>query len=117
MMMIKLTEECDPFEVLDGHLKDEPASRCDQHCHQNRGPSNLLVNRMRVAANISLGRLKEDSSHPKDIADMFIVVGEREEDREHEEVAADDDVRFITLWVGGGNHNGRKNGDDFPPTV
>ena len=49
---------------------------------------------------------------------MFIVVGEREEDREHEEVAADDDVRFVTLWVGGGNHNdGRKKGNDFPPTV
>ena len=46
MMMIKLTKECDPFEVLDGHLEDEPASRCDQHCHQNRGPSNLLVNRI-----------------------------------------------------------------------
>ena len=97
MMIIKLTEECDPFEVLDGHLEDEPASRCDQHCHQNRGPSNLFINRMRVATNIGLGKLKEDSSHPKDIADMFIVVGEREEDREHEEVAADDDVRFVTL--------------------
>ena len=28
---------------------------------------------------------------------MFIVVGEGEEDGQHEEVAADDDVRFVTL--------------------
>ena len=37
------------------------------------------------------------NSHPEDFADVFIVVGEGEEDGEHEEVAADDDVRFVTL--------------------
>ena len=37
------------------------------------------------------------SSHPEDVADVLVVVGESEEDRQHEEVAADDDVRFVTL--------------------
>ena len=41
--MMKLTKECDPFEVLNGHLEDEATSRCDQHCHQHRGPSNLVM--------------------------------------------------------------------------
>ena len=36
-------------------------------------------------------------SHPEDFADMLIVVGEGKEDGKHEEVAADDDVRFVTL--------------------
>ena len=40
------------------------------------------------------------SSHPKDFADVFVVVGESEEDRQHEKVAADDDVRFVTLCDG-----------------
>ena len=31
---------------------------------------------------------------------MLVVVGESEEDRQHEEVAADDDVRFVTLCDG-----------------
>ena len=39
------------------------------------------------------------SSHPKDVADMLIVVSEGKEDGEHEEVAADDDVSFVTLWI------------------
>ena len=41
--------------------------------------------------------LFDDSSHPEDVADVLVVVGESEEDRQHEEVAADDDVRFVTL--------------------
>ena len=39
------------------------------------------------------------NSHPKDVADMLIVVSEGKEDGEHEEVAADDDVSFVTLWI------------------
>ena len=39
-------------------------------------------------------------SHPEDVADVLVVVGESEEDRQHEEVAADDDVRFVTLCDG-----------------
>ena len=41
--MIRLTEECDPFEVLNSHLEDETSPGCDQHCHQHRGPSNLVM--------------------------------------------------------------------------
>ena len=44
--------------------------------------------------------LFDDSSHPEDVADVLVVVGESEEDRQHEEVAADDDVRFVTLCDG-----------------
>ena len=40
------------------------------------------------------------SSHPEDVADVLVVVGESEEDWQHEEVAADDDVRFVTLCDG-----------------
>ena len=44
--------------------------------------------------------LFDDSSHPEDVADVLVVVGESEEDWQHEEVAADDDVRFVTLCDG-----------------
>ena len=40
---MKLTKECDSFEVLNGHLEDEATPRCDQHCHQHRGPSDLVM--------------------------------------------------------------------------
>ena len=40
---MKLTKECDSFEVLNGHLEDEATPRCNQHCHQHRGPSNLVM--------------------------------------------------------------------------
>ena len=40
------------------------------------------------------------SSHPEDVTDVLVVVGESEEDWQHEEVAADDDVRFVTLCDG-----------------
>ena len=41
--------------------------------------------------------LTRGNSHPEDVADMLIVVSEGEEDGKHEEVAADDDVSFVTL--------------------
>ena len=42
-------------------------------------------------------RLTYILTDPEYFADVLVVVGEGEEDGQHEEVAADDDVRFVTL--------------------
>ena len=51
---MKLTKECDSFEVLNGHLEDEATPRCDQHCHQHRGPSNLVMVMMVMLAMVTV---------------------------------------------------------------
>ena len=54
---MKLTKECDSFEVLNGHLEDEATSRRDQHCHQHRGPSNLVMVMMLMLTMLMLAML------------------------------------------------------------
>ena len=52
---------------------------------------------LKVFTNTNLDQIERENSHPEDIADVFIIVSKGEEDGQHEEVAPDDDVRFVTL--------------------
>ena len=61
-----LTKEGDPFEVLNSHLENETSPGCNQHCHQHRGPSNLV---MKIIILMIFG----DSIGVKLKADYFLV--------------------------------------------
>ena len=88
-----LTEERDSLEMFHGHLEDKATPRGDDHGHEDGRPADLETRRGNVTERGGSG-----GTHSQDLADVLVVVGQRQEDRQHEEVAADDDVGDVALW-------------------